>query len=100
MASNHAYASVLAIPFMTRREHRRLIASLPRICTTCQGEEDVECGTCRGARVVGRLPRRLGGDVTFQQKYTAMWGPRIPEDVCEHMHRSARAARECAHRRA
>lgn len=86
-------ADVLSIPTITRKEYRRLIASMPRICPTCKGDE-VACETCRGARVVGPLPR-FWGAITFTQRYKRMVGPRVPEDVCGHMHRTAAAARRC-----
>ena len=86
-------APVLAIPYMTKREHERLIAELPRICPVCNGEEGIQCDKCHGARIVGSFPRKFTGPVTFKQIYKAMFGD--PQHVCGHVHRTAAAARRC-----
>lgn len=72
-------ADVLAIPTMTKRNLRIV-------------ERDFLSTMGFPYR---RMPTR---QATFRQVYKAMWGERIPEDVCTHTHRTAKAARACPDR--
>lgn len=66
--SNTSYA-LLVVPYLTKQMHRWMVSR----------RRDV-------------MLRRV---VTFQERYMAMWGPRIPDDTCGHMHRTKAAATRC-----